>query len=86
MLAIAREVLGAHGLTAVSLTHRLGVVDVAEESVLIAVAAPHRTEAWRAGEACLEAVKARVEVWKEEWFEDGGVWRANRDGAEGTAV
>lgn len=31
-------------------------------------------------------MKARVEIWKEEWFEDGGVWRANRDGAMGVPV
>ena len=61
-------------------------MDIGDESILIAVSAPHRTAAWRAGEECLERVKARVEIWKEEWFEDGGVWRANRDGAEGVPV
>ena len=54
--------------------------------MLIAVSAPHRTPAWRAGEECLELVKERVEIWKEERFEDGGVWRANRDGAVGVPV
>lgn len=53
---------------------------------MIAVSAPHRTAAWRAGEECLERVKERVEIWKEEWFEDGGVWRANRDGVAGVPV
>lgn len=68
------------------ITHRLGRVDIGEESILIAVSAPHRTAAWRAGEECLERVKARVEIWKEEWFADGGIWRANRDGKEGVPV
>lgn len=75
-----------HNLVRIAIAHRLGSVDVGEESVLIAVSAPHRKAAWRAGEECLEKVKARVEIWKEEWFEDGGVWRANRDGAIGVPV
>lgn len=55
---------------------------IAEESILIAVSAPHRQAAWRAGEEALERVKERVEIWKLEEFqgEQDGVWRANRDG------
>ncbi|KAF2763871.1 Molybdopterin biosynthesis MoaE, partial [Teratosphaeria nubilosa] len=79
LLSIARETFQRHGLEAVSITHRLGRVEVGEESVVVAVSAAHRGAAWRAGEACLEGVKERVEVWKEEWFGDGGVWRCNRD-------
>ncbi len=86
MQKIAKEVHEKHGLVAISITHRLGQVDVGEESVLIAVSAPHRAAAWRAGEECLELVKERVEIWKEERFEDGGVWRSNRDGQAGVPV
>ena len=67
--------------------HRLGTVPIGEESILIAVSSPHRQAAWRAGEEALEECKARVEVWKREEFEgEGGVWRANRDGAMGEKV
>lgn len=31
-------------------------------------------------------MKASVEIWKEEWFEDGGMWRSNRDGQAGIPV
>ena len=71
---------------AICITHRLGRVDIGDESVLVAVSAPHRKAAWEAGEECLERVKERVEIWKEEWFEGGGVWRSNRDGEAGVAV
>jgi molybdopterin synthase catalytic subunit len=27
-----------------------------------------------------------VEIWKQEWFEDGGVWRSNRDGTAGVPI
>lgn len=52
---------------------------------MIAVSSAHRQAAWRAGEECLEEVKARAEIWKLERFVDdeSGVWRANRDGALG---
>lgn len=77
-----------HALTAVAVVHRLGPVPVGEESILVAVASPHRQAAWRAGEALLEEVKARAEIWKLERFvdDDEGVWRANRDGAAGVRV
>lgn len=67
-------------IKAVAITHRLGVVPIGEESILVAVAAAHRGEAWRAAEACLEEVKARAEIWKLETFADEqgeAVWRAN---------
>jgi molybdopterin synthase catalytic subunit len=86
MLSIASSIHASHTLTAISITHRLGKVDVGEESILIAISAPHRQAGWRAGEECLEKVKEKVEIWKEEHFADGGVWRANRDGAAGVPV
>lgn len=86
MQTIASSVHAKHNLVAISVTHRLGQVDVGEESILIAVSAAHRTAAWRAGEECLERVKERVEIWKEEHFEGGGVWRSNRDGKAGVPV
>ena len=86
MQSITRSIRSAHDLVAISITHRLGQVDIGDESILIAISAPHRQAAWRAGEECLERVKASVEIWKEEWFEDGGVWRSNRDGKAGEPV
>lgn len=80
MLTIAKAIHSKHSLTGISMVHRLGKVPVGEESILIAVSAPHRQEAWRAGEEALEECKEKVEVWKREDFDDGGVWRANRDG------
>ncbi|KAK4102278.1 Molybdopterin biosynthesis MoaE [Parathielavia hyrcaniae] len=87
MLDIAVALRAKHGLKGIAMVHRLGVVPIGEESILIAVSAPHRQAAWRAGEEALEECKARVEVWKREEFEAGeGVWRANRDGGRGERV
>ncbi|ERS99555.1 hypothetical protein HMPREF1624_04760 [Sporothrix schenckii ATCC 58251] len=95
MLSIARDVYAAHDLIGIAVVHRLGPVPIGEDSILIAVSAAHRRAAWRAGEACLELAKERLEVWKEEVFaaeqegqggntgqgpaEGESVWRANRD-------
>lgn len=88
MVSIARSIKADHSLKGIAIVHRLGTVPIGEESILIAVSSPHRKEAWLAGEECLEKVKDRVEVWKLEKFEDdeGGVWRANRDGVMGQRV
>ncbi|EER36923.1 molybdopterin synthase large subunit CnxH [Histoplasma capsulatum H143] len=80
---IARGAVTKYQLCGISISHRLGEVRVAEESIAIAVAAGHRRPAWRAGEEVLEECKAAVEIWKLEEFvgagEEEGEWRANRD-------
>ncbi|KAK3397880.1 Molybdopterin biosynthesis MoaE [Sordaria brevicollis] len=88
MLTICRSMVSKHGLKGIAMVHRLGVVPIGEESILIAVSSPHRQAAWRAGEEALEECKEKVEVWKREEFggEEGGVWRANRDGKIGVRV
>ena len=88
MLNIVHSVKAKYELTAISIIHRLGVVPIGEESILIAVSSPHRQAAWRAGEEALEECKAKVEIWKLEEFggDEGGVWRANRDGAAGVPI
>ncbi|KAI0405607.1 Molybdopterin biosynthesis MoaE [Xylaria palmicola] len=87
MLSICKDLLQRHGLKAIAMTHRLGTVPIGEESILIAVSAPHRQAAWRAGEEALEDCKKHVEVWKREEFEgEEGIWRANRDGLPGQKI
>jgi molybdopterin synthase catalytic subunit len=88
MLSICKAIHKKYSLTSIAMIHRLGVVPIGEESILITVSSPHRQAAWRAGEEALEECKEKVEVWKKEEFggEEGGVWRANRDGAAGVRI
>lgn len=67
--AIGRE----HGAE-VAIVHRVGVLAPGEAAVVIACAAPHRTPAFRACEACIEALKRDVPIWKREVYEDGSEW------------
>jgi molybdopterin synthase catalytic subunit len=55
--------------------HRLGMIPLGEASIGIAVAAPHRAEAFEACHHIIEAVKQRLPIWKRELREDGtAVW------------
>lgn len=61
----------------VAITHRLGVVPLGEASVVIAVSTPHRDAAYAASRYAIEALKARVPIWKKEVYTDGSAWKAN---------
>lgn len=87
LYSIASSMLTKHQLTKIAIVHKLGECPIGEESIVIAVSAPHRQAAWRAGEEALEETKKKAEIWKLERFEGGeGVWRANRDGVMGKKV
>ncbi|HZI22928.1 MAG TPA: molybdenum cofactor biosynthesis protein MoaE [Gemmatimonadales bacterium] len=59
----------------ISVRHRLGEIPAGEASIAIAVAAPHRAEAFEACRFVIEEVKRRVPVWKKELHVDGtAVW------------
>jgi molybdopterin synthase catalytic subunit/molybdopterin converting factor small subunit len=74
MAQIAAEVDERYDLCKVAITHRLGRVEVGETSVAIAVSAPHRQDALAACADAIEALKARVPLWKKELYEGGEEW------------
>ena len=72
MQAVADAVLADHpDLRAVHLSHRLGRLEVGEVSVVVAASAPHRAEAFAAGRALIDALKADVPIWKAEELVEG---------------
>ncbi len=77
-LAVLRDVAGEiearFGVTRLAILHRTGIVPLAEGSVVIAAAAPHRAEAFDACRYAIEELKARAPIWKSERFAGGGVW------------
>ena len=64
-----RAVAGTGAIIAVS--HRVGRLGVGEAAVVIAVAAPHRADAFDACRAAIEAIKHELPVWKRQLEEDG---------------
>ncbi len=55
----------------VCLLHRLGKVPLAEASVLVGVATPHRPEAFKASRFLIDRLKVQVPIWKQEHLADG---------------
>jgi molybdopterin synthase catalytic subunit/molybdopterin converting factor small subunit len=60
--------------------HRLGKVDIAETSVIIAVSAPHRESCYEASRYAIERLKQIVPIWKKELWEDGSEWKGHQLG------
>lgn len=58
----------------VAMAHRIGKLKIGEASLVIAVAAPHRPEAYAASRYAIERVKAMLPVWKKEFTLDGEHW------------
>ncbi|HXG37432.1 MAG TPA: molybdenum cofactor biosynthesis protein MoaE [Bacteroidota bacterium] len=57
----------------VSMVHRVGTVPIGESSVVIAVSAAHRDEAFKACRFLIDELKRVVPIWKREYFADGTV-------------
>jgi molybdopterin synthase catalytic subunit len=62
------------GVKRVAMLHRIGRLEIGEASVLIAVSAAHRGDAFEACRYAIDTLKRTVPVWKKEHFEDGEVW------------
>ena len=74
MESLAVEARSRFSVPAVSIVHRLGRLEIGETSVLIAVAAAHRSAAFEACRWIIDTLKKTVPIWKKEYFEDGAVW------------
>jgi molybdopterin synthase catalytic subunit len=59
--------------------HRLGRVEIGQTSVIIAVASPHRVDAFEACRWLMDTLKESVPIWKKEYFETGVHWVEGSD-------
>ena len=76
---ILAECVETHGLSAAIAEHRTGPVPLGEASVLVAVSAPHRPEAFAGAREAIDRIKAEAPIWKVEVEADG-----SRSRVEGT--
>ena len=76
---ICREMREEFGVDDVAISHRTGLVDIGQISLIVAVAAPHRKEAFYACHKVVDRVKEIVPIWKKEVYEDGSRWVACED-------
>jgi molybdopterin synthase catalytic subunit len=61
-------------VTDVRLVHRLGRLEIGEASVAVAATSPHRAEAFAACRYAIDTLKAKVPIWKKEFYADGAAW------------
>jgi molybdopterin synthase catalytic subunit len=61
----------SHGVRAVAATHRVGALQIGEPALIVAVAADHRHAAFETCAQLVDAIKARLPVWKRQVFADG---------------
>lgn len=68
---LAEEVAERWPVCRIALVHRTGELAVGEVSVIVAVSAPHRAEAFEACRHAIERLKHDVPIWKKEALVDG---------------
>jgi MoaE-MoaD fusion protein len=73
--AILDECVQRHGLCAAAAEHRVGSVPLGEPSVVVAVSAPHRAEAFAGASEIIDRIKAEAPIWKVEVDADGNARR-----------
>lgn len=71
---IGKEIEEKWGDVQVAITHRIGMLDILDIAVVIAVSTPHRRDAYEANEYAIERIKQIVPIWKKEFWEDGEQW------------
>jgi len=74
MKRIARDVMAQGDGVRVAMLHRTGSLSVGETAVVCAASAPHRNEAQQACRELIDAIKARVPIWKREHGPGGAYW------------
>ncbi len=73
MKKIAAEIEARWDISEIAMIHRVGPVAIGEPSVIIAVAAEHRKEAFRACEYAIDTLKETVPIWKKAIFKEASV-------------
>ena len=79
MEEIREEIQAEFAIEDVAIAHRIGAVPIGQISLVVAVASPHRKEAFLACHKAVDRLKEIVPIWKKEVFEEGSRWVACED-------
>ncbi len=69
--AIAAEACAKYSLGSVAFAHRYGRLAIGDFAVVLQTAARHRAQALDGCRFLIDQVKARLPIWKKEWYVDG---------------
>lgn len=64
--SVVADCVANHGLEAAVAEHRIGSVPLGEPSVVVAVSAAHRAEAFAGAREAIDRIKAEAPIWKQE--------------------
>ena len=80
---VAEEMRDRWEVDGVAIAHRLGRLEIGDVSLVVAVSAAHRKDAFAACQYSVDRIKQTVPIWKKEYFEGGEVWvESSEDVAE----
>ena len=68
---IVSEMRDRPGVHCIVAWHRVGRLEIGDDAMVVAVAAEHRAQAFRAVETIVEDVKATLPIWKKQELSDG---------------
>jgi molybdopterin synthase catalytic subunit len=68
---VAEKVAADFPVRALAAVHRVGDLAVGDIAVIVAVACPHRAEAFAASRRLIDDLKSEVPIWKHQVFDDG---------------
>ncbi|QYK41762.1 MAG: molybdenum cofactor biosynthesis protein MoaE [Paracoccaceae bacterium] len=80
--AHAETAAARFGLDDLLVIHRHGRLAPGEAIMMVATAAPHRSDAFAAAEFLMDYLKSRAPFWKKEIGADGADWVAAKDADE----
>lgn len=67
---VCTELAAESGLR-LAAAHRVGRLEIGDDALVVAVAAPHRAEAFATCSRLVDEIKARVPIWKRQHLVDG---------------
>lgn len=68
---VAEVAAGSSGVRAIAVSHRIGTLNIGDAALVAAVSADHRAAAFQTCALLVDTVKARLPVWKHQFFADG---------------
>ena len=68
---LAEVAAATPGVRAIAASHRIGALSVGDAALVVAVSAEHRDAAFATCARVVDTVKARLPVWKHQYFADG---------------
>ncbi len=71
---IAEGAVKTFNIEDMAIAHRVGKLEIGEISLVVALASPHRKDAFEASQYAMDRIKAIVPIWKKEVFQGGEAW------------